>query len=83
MAPFTREEFERSSTEILSRGRWGNADLHLFRKGTDAWVVKDFRHCPSGVRQTWGAFMAGRELSALRVLSGIPGIPEDAFRLDR
>ncbi len=27
--------------------------------------------------------MAGRELSALRKLSGIPGFPEDAFRLDR
>jgi hypothetical protein len=27
--------------------------------------------------------MAGRELSALRRLSGIPGFPEDAFRLDR
>jgi hypothetical protein len=83
MEPFTREEFERSKAEVLSRGRWGNADLHLFRKGTDAWVVKDFRHCPVGVRQTWGIYMAGRELSALRALAGIPGIPQDAFRLDR
>jgi hypothetical protein len=82
-APFTREEFERSDKETLSRGRWGNADLHVYRKGTDAWVVKDFRHCPAGVRQTWGACMAARELSALRALSGIPGIPPDAFRLDR
>ena len=82
-SPFTREEFERSNKEILSRGRWGNADISLFRKGGEAWVVKDFRHCPAGVRQTWGACMAGRELSALRALSGIPGIPQDAFRLDR
>ena len=45
--------------------------------------MKDFLHCPIGVRQTWGIFMAGRELSALRKLSGIPGFPQDAFRLDR
>ena len=82
-APFTREEFERSKTELLSRGRWGNADLHLFRSGGEAWVVKDFLHCPAGVRQTWGSFMAGRELLALRRLAGIPGFPQDAFRLDR
>lgn len=81
--PFTREEFDRSETPLIHGGRWGNADISLFRKGGEAWVVKDFRHCPFGVRQTWGAFMAGRELSALRKLAGIPGFPEDPFRLDR
>ena len=81
--PFTREEFDRSEARLLHGGRWGNADISLFRKGGEAWVVKDFRHCPFGVRQTWGFLMAGRELSALRRLSGIPGFPEDAFRLDR
>jgi len=35
------------------------------------------------VRQTWGAYMAGREMSALRRLAGIAGFPQDAFRLDR
>ena len=81
--PFTREEFDRSEARIFHGGRWGNADISLFRKGGEAWVVKDFRHCPFGVRHTWGIRMAGRELSALRKLSGIPGFPEDAFRLDR
>src|SRR5512134_139597 len=81
--PFTREEFDRSESRLLHGGRWGNADLSLFRKEGKAWVVKDFRHCPFGVRHTWGTYMAGRELSALRRLSGIPGFPEDAFRLDR
>ena len=81
--PFTREEFDRSEARLLHGGRWGNADISLFRKGGETWVVKDFRHCPFGVRHTWGICMAGRELSALRRLSGIPGFPEDAFRLDR
>ena len=82
-APFSREEFDRSETRLLHGGRWGNADISLFRKDGETWVVKDFRHCPFGVRQTWGIYMAGRELSALRRLSGIAGFPEDAFRLDR
>ena len=81
--PFTREEFDRSGARLLHGGRWGNADISLFRKNGESWVVKDFRHCPPGVRHTWGICMAGRELSALRRLSGIPGFPQDAFRLDR
>ncbi|MEW6720429.1 MAG: hypothetical protein AB1346_08270 [Thermodesulfobacteriota bacterium] len=81
--PFDREEFDRSDPELLQEGRWGNAVLYLFRRGEEAWVVKDFRPCPGIVRQTWGAYMAGRELSALRKLDGIPGFPQDAFRLDR
>jgi len=81
--PFTREEFDRWNPELLQEGRWGNADILLSRKGEEVWVVKDFRSCPAVVRQTWGTYMAGRELSALRKLDGIPGFPRDAFRLDR
>jgi RIO-like serine/threonine protein kinase len=81
--PFTREEFDRSGPELLHGGRWGNADMFLFRKGGEPWVVKDFRSCPAIVRHTWGARMAARELSALRRLDWIPGFPRDSFRLDR
>jgi hypothetical protein len=81
--PFSREEFDRSAPELVHKGRWGNADIFLFRKGEEIWVVKDFRPCPAIVRHTWGVHMAGRELAALRRLDGIPGFPEGAFRLDR
>lgn len=81
--PFSREEFHRSNPELLHKGRWGNADMYLFRKGGEAWVVKDFRPCFSLVRHTWGAFMVRREHTALRRLDGIPGFPQNAFRLDR
>jgi hypothetical protein len=80
---FSREEYARSGGEILHRGRWGNADIHLFRRGNEVWVVKDFLHCPFIVRHTWGAFMVGREMSAMRKLQGFPGFPRDPFRLDR
>ena len=81
--PFLREEFERSAPELLHRGRWGNADVYRFRRGEECWVVKDFRSCPPLTRDTFGAWMVRRELSAIRVLAGIPGFPQDAFRLDR
>lgn len=81
--PFTREEYERSGTEIIHGGRWGNADIHLYRRGNDVWVVKDFLHCPFVVRHTWGAFMVEREMSAMRNLQEFPGFPRDPFRLDR
>lgn len=81
--PFTREEFGRSGPELLHKGRWGNADVSLFRKGGEDWVVKDFLPCPPVTRSVWGTWMVGRELSAIWKLAGIPGFPQDAFRLDR
>jgi len=81
--PFTREEFEGSALELLHKGRWGNADVYHLRKGGEDWVVKDFSPCPPMTRATWGTWMVGRELTAIRKLAGIPGFPRDAFRLDR
>ncbi len=81
--PFTREEFERSGHGLIHKGRWANADVHLFRRGKEDWVVKDFRRCPPITRSVYGSWMVGRELAAMRSLAGIPGFPQDAFRMDR
>jgi predicted Ser/Thr protein kinase len=81
--PFNREEFERSENKLIHKGRWANADVHLFRRGKEDWVVKDFRRCPPFIRNIYGSWMVGRELSAMRTLAGIPGFPQDAFRMDR
>lgn len=81
--PFTREEFERSEHVLIHKGRWANADVYLLRRGKEEWVVKDFRRCPPLTRNVYGSWMVGRELSAMRILAGIPGFPQDAFRVDR
>jgi len=81
--PFTRADFERGGSEILSQGRWANAVLHLFRKNGDLWVVKDFRPRNPLVRETIGRLLTGRELRGLRRVAGIRGVPAGVFRLDR
>ncbi len=81
--PFTRERLDRDKITIMSRGRWGNADLLLYRQGAETWVVKDFRSCPAWVHAGWGRFMLRRELAALNRLEGVEGVPASAFRLDR
>lgn len=80
--PFTREQFERAPHKELSRGRWGNAVLSLYRQGDETWVVKDFRPRHFAVRNTYGRLLIRRELRALRRLDGLAGVPAGAFRLD-
>lgn len=81
--PFTRKDLNAGSINILSRGRWGNADLLRFRRGGDIWVVKDFSPCTPMIRKTWGRFMVRRECNALQKLSGLRGIPDQPFLLDK
>lgn len=81
--PFTREDLANGAVTIISKGRWGNADLYQFECGGNLWVVKDFLPCPPMIRKTWGRLMAQREFKALRTLRGIDGIPADPFLLDR
>lgn len=81
-APFTREQFTRDPGEVLSRGRWANAVLHLHRHGGEPWVVKDFRSSGFGVRNTVGRFLIRREVRALRKVAGVEGVPAGVFRLD-
>ena len=80
--PFTRAQFERDPGEVLSRGRWANAVLHIHRHGGERWVVKDFRPRAFVVRNTVGRLLIRREMRALRRLAGLTGVPSGAFRLD-
>ncbi len=80
--PFTRKDLAGKDVEIITKGRWGNADLYLLHQGGENWVIKDFFPCPPLIRKTWGRFMVRREFLALRTLAGIQGIPADPFLLD-
>lgn len=68
--------------ELLSKGRWANADLFSFSERGTKWVVKDFSGCPPLVSGTWGRLMVMREYRALVRLQGIDGIPENPFLRD-
>lgn len=80
--PFTRNDLIAGRYDILSRGRWANADLYLFECNHRKWVIKDFLPCPPMVRKTWGRMIAKREYLALERLKGIKGIPVAPFLLD-
>lgn len=80
--PFTREQFERARGEVLSRGRWANAVLFLYRHGDRLWVVKDFRPRAFALRNTAGRVLVRREVRALQRLAGVAGVPSGVFRLD-
>jgi RIO-like serine/threonine protein kinase len=66
----------------LSRGRFANADVRLVELHQKKWIVKDFSACSPVIRQTIGRWMVNRELYALQLLSDLPGVPQEAYRLD-
>lgn len=80
--PFTRGDIEKHPCQLLSRGRWGNADLYFYRHQNTDWVIKDFSPCPPLVRESWGRFLVRREYRALDRLRGIRGVPADMFIMD-
>jgi hypothetical protein len=82
VALFTREALQRAAPRVLDRGRWANAVLYLVEQAGETWVVKDFGARPFLVRHSIGRALVSRELSALRRLQGMPGVPQDAFRVD-
>jgi len=82
MKPFRRKDVFGFHNKVLSKGRWANADLLVYRHQEADWVVKDFTMCPPMIRRTWGRIMVRREFNALNILRGIPGIPKDPFVLD-
>jgi hypothetical protein len=73
---------KKTASQVLSAGRWGNADLFCCRLAGRTWVVKDFSACPPLVAKTWGRWMARREYRALNRLQGIDGIPQHPVVVD-
>ncbi|MGH0034372.1 MAG: hypothetical protein ACQGVK_05045 [Myxococcota bacterium] len=81
-APLRRDELASRTTEILSRGGWGNPDVRLVRLEDGPVVVKDFAPRPAWVRWTIGWWLTRRELRAYRALSGLAAVPRLLGRVD-
>ena len=81
-AHLTRKDLAGRECTVLNRGRWGNADVYLFGRGEQKWVVKDFTPCPPLIRESWGRLLVRREYGALCRLQGINGIPEALGMID-
>jgi RIO-like serine/threonine protein kinase len=80
--PFDRKNIFGTQYQVLSKGRWANADLYLCRHDGVDWVVKDFLQCSPLVRATWGRIMIRREYAALEKMKGMSGVPHEPFLLD-
>lgn len=80
--PFTRADLAHARRRLLRSGRWANARVERVTIDGAEWTLKDFSPRPLAVRNTLGRFLLWRELSALRRVAGLPGVPADAFRLD-
>ncbi|MFW5908410.1 MAG: hypothetical protein ACOCR8_02120 [Desulfosalsimonas sp.] len=79
----SRQMVKDLSAEVLSRGRWGNADLFRLVFDEKQYTIKDFSPCPPLVKKTWGRWMVRREYRAFLRLQGIKGIPAEPFLLDQ
>lgn len=83
--PFDRaalESLAEAERKLLRDGRFANARVERVRLAGADWIFKDFSSRAFVVRHTFGRFLIGREVRALRRLQGIAGVPGDAFRVD-
>lgn len=81
--PFTRADLARAKTKLLHDGRVANAVVSRVEIGGRSWTVKDFSSRPWWVRAFIGPFLLNRELSILARLTGVDGVSQKAFRIDR
>lgn len=79
---FARVDFVAGAGRCILVGRWANANVYLFEHCGKTWVVKDFFPRRWLVRNLIGRFLTRREVSGLRRLAGLPGVPQGAFRVD-
>ncbi len=78
----TRATWNQPEARCLNKGRAGNARVYLVTVPEGDFVIKDFRKSPWWIRWTFGRWMIGHECRMLRRLEGIPGIPQQIFRVD-
>ncbi|MEG0821036.1 MAG: hypothetical protein RR101_05205 [Burkholderiaceae bacterium] len=80
--PFTRADLARARITLMRDGRWANARVTRVELDGGEWTLKDFGDRSWWVRNTLGRFLLAREVRALDRLTGLEGVPADAFRVD-
>jgi predicted Ser/Thr protein kinase len=80
--PIVRKDWESADVRCLSKGRAGNARVYLLETPEKKVVIKDFRKSPWWIRLTWGRWMVGHEYRLMKCLEGLPGVPQNVFRVD-
>lgn len=66
---------------ILNKGRFANAYVYRYKTLKHDITIKDFHHCPSIIRVTYGRLMAKKEVNIINKLNGINGITSNAYML--
>ena len=82
-SPVTRKDWEAPGVCCLSQGRAGNAWVYRLDTPDGQVVIKDFRKSPWWIRWTWGRWMVGHEYRLMKCLTGLDGVPQKVFRVDK
>ncbi|WP_111495256.1 methyltransferase [Marinobacter bohaiensis] len=80
--PFARRDIVPYRTQPLYRSRWGQAHVSRGLLAGRDWVIKDVA-ANRITKFLWGRWLLSREHRAMHRLTGLPGMPAEAFRLDR
>jgi len=71
---YPEHNFKMQNLKTLNIGQYANAYVCNYIDEKFSLTIKDFYHCPSFVKYSYGIIMARRELKALKKLSEIEGI---------
>ena len=83
VATLRRRDLRGSIKRVVHKGRGYQSSVYLVEIGGQQAAVKDFAETPPLFRRFIAPYLVRREVRALRVLQGTPGIPQIYGRIDR
>jgi predicted Ser/Thr protein kinase len=83
VANLRRRDLKGAIQRVIHQGRGSQSSVYLVEVDGRQAAVKDFAATPPFFRRFVAPYLVQRELRALRVLQGTPGIPEVYGRIDR
>jgi len=78
-----RRDLQSAIQRVIHQGRGSQSSVYLVEVDGQQAAVKDFAATPPWFRRFVAPYLVRRELRALRVLQGTPGIPQVYGRIDR